>query len=74
MINEERFIERAEILREKGTNRSRFFRGQVDKYTWVEVGSSYLPSDALAAYSAGTARIARADPKPPQADLGALCQ
>ena len=42
--------ERAEIIREKGTNRSRFFRGQVDKYTWVDVGSSYLPSDMLAAY------------------------
>lgn len=50
LINEERFIERAEILREKGTNRSRFFRGQVDKYTWVDVGSSYLPSDILAAF------------------------
>ena len=42
--------ERAEMIREKGTNRSRFFRGQVDKYTWVEVGSSYLPSELLAAY------------------------
>jgi len=42
--------ERAEIMREKGTNRSRFFRGQVDKYTWVDVGSSYLPSDLLAAF------------------------
>ncbi len=49
LINEPRFIERAEILREKGTNRTRFFRGLVDKYTWVDVGSSYLPSDALAA-------------------------
>jgi dTDP-4-amino-4,6-dideoxygalactose transaminase len=53
VINERRFIEPAEILREKGTNRSRFFRGQVDKYTWVGVGSSYLPSDALAAYLLG---------------------
>ena len=42
--------ERAEILREKGTNRSQFFRGQVDKYTWVDIGSSYLPSDMLAAF------------------------
>src|SRR6185437_10575016 len=42
--------ERAEIIREKGTNRSRFFRGQVDKYTWMDVGSSYLPSDMLAAF------------------------
>jgi dTDP-4-amino-4,6-dideoxygalactose transaminase len=49
LINEPEFIERAEIIREKGTNRSRFFRGQVDKYTWVDVGSSYLPSDILAA-------------------------
>jgi dTDP-4-amino-4,6-dideoxygalactose transaminase len=43
-------FEAAEIYREKGTNRSRFFRGQVDKYTWVSLGSSYLPSDLLAAY------------------------
>jgi len=50
LINDKKYIEDAEILREKGTNRSRFFRGQVDKYTWVNVGSSYLPSDILAAY------------------------
>lgn len=50
LLNDERLIERAEIIREKGTNRSRFFRGQVDRYTWVDVGSSYLPSDILAAY------------------------
>ena len=50
LINDPGHIERAEILREKGTNRSRFFRGQVDKYTWVDVGSSYLPSDILAAF------------------------
>ena len=50
LINDERFVERAEIIREKGTNRSQFFRGQVDKYTWVDVGSSYLPSDLLAAF------------------------
>jgi dTDP-4-amino-4,6-dideoxygalactose transaminase len=50
LINAQNFVERAEIVREKGTNRSRFFRGQVDKYTWVDVGSSYLPSDMLAAY------------------------
>lgn len=49
LLNEEAFCERAEIIREKGTNRSRFFRGQVDKYTWVDIGSSYLPSDILAA-------------------------
>lgn len=50
IINDTRYIERAEIIREKGTNRSRFFRGQVDKYTWVDIGSSYLPSDMLAAF------------------------
>ncbi|MCE7988504.1 MAG: dTDP-4-amino-4,6-dideoxygalactose transaminase [Caldilinea sp. CFX5] len=50
LINEACYSEVAEIIREKGTNRSRFFRGQVDKYTWVDVGSSYLPSDLLAAY------------------------
>lgn len=50
LINDERYVEQAEIIREKGTNRSRFFRGQVDKYTWVDLGSSYVPSDILAAY------------------------
>ena len=50
LINDAAMIERAEIIREKGTNRSRFFRGQIDKYTWVDLGSSYLPSDMLAAY------------------------
>ncbi|MCX6519253.1 MAG: dTDP-4-amino-4,6-dideoxygalactose transaminase [Actinobacteria bacterium] len=50
LVNDESLFEDAEILREKGTNRSRFFRGQVDKYTWVSLGSSYLPSDLLAAY------------------------
>jgi dTDP-4-amino-4,6-dideoxygalactose transaminase len=50
LINDKQYIERAEIIREKGTNRSRFFRGQVDKYTWVDIGSSYLPSDILAAF------------------------
>ena len=50
LINAPELVERAEIIREKGTNRSRFFRGQIDKYTWVDVGSSYLPSDMLAAY------------------------
>jgi dTDP-4-amino-4,6-dideoxygalactose transaminase len=50
LINDRKYIEDAEILREKGTNRSRFFRGQVDKYTWVSVGSSYLLSDMLAAF------------------------
>jgi dTDP-4-amino-4,6-dideoxygalactose transaminase len=50
MINDPALVERAEVIREKGTNRSRFLRGQVDKYTWVDIGSSYLPSDLLAAY------------------------
>jgi dTDP-4-amino-4,6-dideoxygalactose transaminase len=50
LLNDDRYIERAEIIREKGTNRSRFFRGEIDKYTWVDVGSSYLPSELLAAY------------------------
>jgi dTDP-4-amino-4,6-dideoxygalactose transaminase len=50
LINEPSLVERAEIVREKGTNRSRFFRGQVDKYTWMDIGSSYLPSDILAAF------------------------
>ena len=49
VINDAGFAERAEVIREKGTNRSRFFRGQVDKYTWVDVGSSYVPADVLAA-------------------------
>jgi dTDP-4-amino-4,6-dideoxygalactose transaminase len=50
VINRDEAIERAEIVREKGTNRSLFFRGQVDKYTWVDAGSSYVPSDLLAAF------------------------
>ena len=53
LINDPELVERAEIIREKGTNRSRFFRGQVDKYTWVDLGSSYLPSDILAAFLYG---------------------
>lgn len=50
LINDSRFVERAEIIREKGTNRSQFFRGQVDKYTWVDIGSSYLPGEIIAAF------------------------
>ena len=50
LINDPSYIEKAEILREKGTNRSKFFRGQVDKYTWVDFGDSYLPSELNAAY------------------------
>ena len=59
LVNDKRFADRAEIIREKGTNRSQFFRGQVDKYTWVDVGSSYLPSEILAAFLA--AQIEDAD-------------
>ncbi len=50
IINNEKLIDRAEIIREKGTDRTKFFRGEVDKYTWVDMGSSYLPSDLLAAF------------------------
>ena len=50
LVNDERFEQRAEIIWEKGTNRSQFFRGQVDKYTWVDIGSSFLPSEILAAF------------------------
>jgi dTDP-4-amino-4,6-dideoxygalactose transaminase len=50
VVNDPALIDRAEIIREKGTNRSRYFRGQVDKYTWVDLGSSYLPSDILAGF------------------------
>ncbi|KGI78719.1 dTDP-4-amino-4,6-dideoxygalactose transaminase [Oleiagrimonas soli] len=52
LINDIQYAERAEIIREKGTNRSKFFRGQVDKYTWVDVGSSYLPGEIIAAFLA----------------------
>ncbi|MCG3768930.1 MAG: dTDP-4-amino-4,6-dideoxygalactose transaminase [Nitrosomonadaceae bacterium] len=53
LINDESYVLRAEIIREKGTNRSRFFRGEVDKYTWVDIGSSYVISDILAAFLYG---------------------
>ncbi|WP_292258122.1 DegT/DnrJ/EryC1/StrS family aminotransferase [Marinospirillum sp.] len=59
IINDEKFKERAEIIREKGTNRSQFFRGMVDKYQWVDVGSSYLPSELQAAFLWG--QLERAD-------------
>lgn len=60
IINDERFVDRAEIIREKGTNRSQFFRGMVDKYSWVDVGSSYLPSEMQAAYLWGQLEYAEA--------------
>lgn len=50
LINDEKYVERAEIIREKGTNRSKFFRGQVDKYRWIDIGSSYLPGELTAAF------------------------
>jgi len=50
LINDPQFVERAEIIREKGTNRNKFFRGEVDKYTWVDIGSSYLPSELVGAF------------------------
>ena len=50
VINDERFVQRAEVIREKGTNRSQFFRGEIDKYGWVDIGSSFLPSDIIAAF------------------------
>ena len=59
IVNDERFVERAEIVREKGTNRSRFLRGEVDKYTWVDIGSSFLPSELIAAFL--DAQFAHAD-------------
>lgn len=59
LINDAAFVERAEMIREKGTNRSRFFRGEVDKYTWMDVGSSYLPSEVLAAFL--TAQLEQAE-------------
>lgn len=59
LIQNEKFLERAEIIREKGTNRSKFFRGQVDKYTWVDIGSSYLPSELNAAYLYGQLKEAK---------------
>jgi dTDP-4-amino-4,6-dideoxygalactose transaminase len=59
LINDEGLGEQAQIIREKGTNRSRFFRDQVEKYTWVDLGSSYLPSDMLAAFLLAQFRSAK---------------
>ncbi len=50
IVNDEKFVRRAEIIREKGTNRNAFFRGAVDKYSWIDIGSSYLPSEIQAAF------------------------
>jgi dTDP-4-amino-4,6-dideoxygalactose transaminase len=57
IINDEQFLKRADVIREKGTNRSQFFRGMVDKYTWIDLGSSYLPSELQAAYLWGQLEI-----------------
>ncbi len=57
LINDARYVDRAEVIREKGTDRSRFFRGQVDKYSWVDIGSSYLMSDVLAAFLFGQLEV-----------------
>jgi dTDP-4-amino-4,6-dideoxygalactose transaminase len=59
VVNDPAFVERAEVMREKGTNRSRFFRGQVDKYSWVDLGSSYVMSDVLAAFLYGQLEVWR---------------
>ena len=72
VINDPRYIERAEILREKGTDRSRFFRGQVDKYGWIDVGSSYLPSDLLAAFLLAQLESRDRDPGASPARLGVV--
>jgi dTDP-4-amino-4,6-dideoxygalactose transaminase len=58
VINDEKYIERAEILREKGTNRSRFYRGEIDKYSWVDIGSSFLPSEFNVSYLYGQLEVA----------------
>lgn len=58
VINNQKYIERAEIIREKGTNRSRFYRGEIDKYSWVDIGSSYLPSEFNVAYLYGQLQVA----------------
>ena len=72
LVNDERFVERAEIIREKGTNRSQFFRGQVDKYTWVDVGSSYLPGEIVAAFLWAQLEEADAITERRPRDLGSL--
>ena len=71
IINDPQFIQRAEVIREKGTNRSQFFRGMVDKYTWVDVGSSYLPSELQAAFLWGQLEVAEAVTKDRLATWGA---
>ena len=74
LINDEQFIERAEVIREKGTNRSQFFRGEVDKYTWVDIGSSYLPSELVAAFLLLSARAIKRDQSGTHCDLEYVSQ
>ena len=70
LLNDPRFVERAEIIWEKGTNRSQFFRGQVDKYTWVDLGSSYLPGEVIAAFLWAQTRAGRRDHRSTPRDVG----
>jgi len=70
LVNDERFIARAEVIREKGTDRSRFFRGEVDRYSWLDLGSSYLPSELVGAFL--FAQLEHADQI--VAERGALCR
>ena len=72
VINDDRFIERAEIIWEKGTNRSAFFKGEVDKYGWVDIGSSFLPSDIIAAFLYAQLEKIECDPKKEIVDLEEL--
>ena len=58
VINNEDYLERAEIIRKKGTNRSKFYRGEIDKYTWVDIGSSFLPSEFNVSYLYGQLQMA----------------
>lgn len=74
VVNDEQFVHRAEVIREKGTNRSAFFRGMVDKYTWVDVGSSYLMSEVQAAYLWGQLEAAETTTADRLATWGAYCR
>lgn len=72
LVNDANLAQRAEIIREKGTDRSRFFRGEVDKYTWQEVGSSFLPGELIAAFLWAQLEEAERIHPPPIGELGAL--
>ncbi len=72
VINDAALIERAEIIREKGTDRSKFLRGQVNKYGWVDLGSSFLPSEILAAMLLGPTRASRVDSRSPAGTVAPL--